>query len=86
MPLTGWGFLHPWILRDPVTQGVEADVVSSSLVVLHVLEHLGVGLPVSVVGMGAEPVPMVCSEHWFRVEGTNLEVSLTDAFSCIFCA
>lgn len=36
-----------------------------------------------VAGMGAEPVPMACSGHWFRVEGTDLEVSLTDAFSFI---
>lgn len=43
MPLAEWGFLHPYALGDPVIRSVGADV-SSSPVVLHVLEHLGVGL------------------------------------------
>lgn len=38
-------------------------------VILGVLEHLGVGLPPGVVGLGAEPVLKVCSGHWFRLEG-----------------
>jgi hypothetical protein len=29
----------------------------------------GVKLPLGVVGLGVEPVPKVCSGHWFRPEG-----------------
>lgn len=43
--------------------------MASSPLILGVLEHLGVGLPLGVVGVGAEPVPKVCSGHWFRLEG-----------------
>lgn len=32
--------------------------------ILGVLEHLGVGLSLDVVGMCVEPVPKVCSVHW----------------------
>jgi hypothetical protein len=32
-------------------------------VILGVLEHLGVDLPLGVVGLGTEPVPKVCSGH-----------------------
>lgn len=38
--LARWGFLHPWVLEDPIIPGVGADVPSSS-VILPVLEHLG---------------------------------------------
>ena len=38
--------------------------------VLGVLEHLGVELPLGVVGLAAEFVPKVCSGHWLRPEGT----------------
>ena len=33
------------------------------------LEHLGVELPLGVVGLGAEPVPKVCSAQKLRPEG-----------------
>ena len=44
--------------------GVGEDVVAS-LVILGVSEHLGVKLPLGVVGVVGEPVSMVCSRHWF---------------------
>ena len=34
------------------------------------LEHLGVELPLGVVGLAAEFVPKVCSGHWPRQERT----------------
>jgi hypothetical protein len=55
MPLAGWEFLGPWILGDSVTPGVRADV--ASLLILGFSEHLGVGLPLDIVRMVAEPVP-----------------------------
>ena len=39
--------------------------------ILDVLEHLGVELPLGVVGLGAELAPNVCSGHLFRLEGTR---------------
>ena len=45
--------------------------VVASPVILSVLEHLGVELPLGVVGLGAEPEPKFCSGHRFRPEGTN---------------
>jgi hypothetical protein len=33
------------------------------------LEHLGVELPLGVVGLTADFVPKVCSEHWPRQTG-----------------
>lgn len=65
MPLVRQEFLHARILRDPATPGVGADVLASSPLILGVLEHLGVGLPLGVLGMGAEPVVKVCSGHRF---------------------
>ena len=56
MPLSGWGFLHPWILGDPGTLNIWADVVAFPMI-LGVSEHLGVRLPLRVVGVGAEPAP-----------------------------
>lgn len=44
----------------PVTLGFGAGVVDSPEI-LGVLEHLGVGLPLGVVGVGAEAAPQVCS-------------------------
>ena len=44
----------------PVTLGVREDVVASP-VILGISECLGVGLPLGVVGVGAEPAPQVCS-------------------------
>jgi hypothetical protein len=64
MPLVGWGFLCPWILEDSVTLGTGSNVVASP-VILGISKHLEVGLPLDVVGIGAEPVPMVCSGHTF---------------------
>jgi hypothetical protein len=37
-----------------------ADVVSSLPLFLGVLEYLGVEFTLGVVGLGAEPAPMVC--------------------------
>lgn len=70
MPLAKKGFLHPWILRDQVTLGVGVDFVSSPLI-LGVSEHLAVGLPLGVVGLGADPAPKVCEGQYFRLEGTH---------------
>ena len=39
-------------------------------VVLGMLEHLGVELPLGVVGLAVEFVPKVCSGHQLRPEGT----------------
>lgn len=39
--------------------------------ILGVIEHLGDGLPLDVVGMSVEPAPKVCSGHKFRLEGTH---------------
>ena len=38
--------------------------------ILGVLEHLGVELPLGVVGLAAEFEHKVCSGHWPRLEGT----------------
>ena len=54
---------------DPVPLGVGADVVVSSPLILSVLDHLGVELPLCVVGLGAEPGSKVCSGHRLRLEG-----------------
>ena len=43
----------------PVTPSVGADVVASSPMILDVLEHLGLELPLSVVGLGTELAPKV---------------------------
>jgi hypothetical protein len=39
-------------------------------VILGVLEHLGVELPLGVVGLGVEPAPKFFSRHRLRLEGT----------------
>ena len=36
------------------------------------LEHLGVKLPLGVVGLTMKFVPKVCSEHLLRLEGTQV--------------
>lgn len=54
VPQARQGFLHLWVLGDPVTWGFVADVVASP-VMLGISEHLGVELPPCVVGVGAEP-------------------------------
>lgn len=41
-------------------------------VILGVPEHLGVGLPLSLIKVVAEPLPQICSAHWFRPEGTRV--------------
>lgn len=48
-------------LGDPVTPGVGVDVVSSPPVILGVIEHLGDGLPLGIVGMVEGPVSKICS-------------------------
>ena len=52
------------------------DVVATSPVILGMLEHLGVDLPLGIMGPGAEPVPKVCSGHMLRPEGS---LSLRDS-------
>ena len=42
VPLAGQGFLHRWILLDPVTPSVGTDVVASSPMMLCMLEYLGI--------------------------------------------
>ena len=37
--------------------------------ILVILEHLGVKLPLGLVGLGAELAPKVCSAHWLRLKG-----------------
>ena len=44
----------------PVTLGVWVDILASSPVILGMLEHLGVKLPLGVVGPGEKPAPKVC--------------------------
>ena len=39
--------------------------------ILGMLEHLGVELPLGVVGLAVEFAPKVCSGHWPRPEGTG---------------
>jgi len=51
-----------------VTPGVGAVVMNSSPVFPGVLEQLAVGFPLGVVGMGAEPVPTVCTGHRAQVQ------------------
>jgi hypothetical protein len=80
MPLGGWRFLHPWILGDPVTPDVGSDVVTSSPVILGMLEHLEGELPLGVVGLGVESAPKVCPGHRLRLEGYC--ISLRDL--CIY--
>jgi len=59
-PLVGWGSFVPgsWGTQLFIL-GVGADVVT-----WVISEHLGVGLPLGVVGMSAEPVLQVCSGHF----------------------
>lgn len=70
MSLAVQDFLHPWVLGNPVTPGVGPDVVSCSPVMLGILQHLGLELPLAVMGLGEEPLPKVYVEPWFRLEGT----------------
>jgi hypothetical protein len=65
--LAVWGFLHHWILEDPVTLRVGADVVVSSGI-LGISEHLGFQPPLDVVAVGAEVAPKDCSGHRLRPE------------------
>lgn len=58
MSLPGQELLCPWI--PGVTSGIGAVVVASSLLILGMLEHLGIGLPLGVLGKDAEPVPKFC--------------------------
>ena len=67
VPLAGRGFLGPWIPGVPGTLGVRADIVAS-LVIMGMLEHVGVKLPLGVVGLGEELAPQVCFGHKFRLD------------------
>jgi hypothetical protein len=60
VPLTGWILLSPWIPECPSYSRFGLDDVASSPMILGVLEFLGVQLPLSVVGLGAELTPKVC--------------------------
>ena len=44
-------------------------LLTSDPMIIRVLEHLGVELPLGVVGLDAEFEPKVCSGHWPRPEG-----------------
>lgn len=57
--------LCPWILGYLITLDVEVDVMTFP-VILGISKHLGVGLPLCVVRMGAEH-----SEYRFKQEGTH---------------
>jgi hypothetical protein len=57
--------LGPW---DP---GVTKLLRSCASLILGMLEHLGVALPLDVVGLAAEFVPKVCSGCWPRQMGRN---------------
>lgn len=87
--LAGQWFLHPWIRRDSVTPGVGTVVVSSFPMILSVFKHLGVGCPLGVVGIGAEPASKICSGHKFRLEWALPLISyrelLTFPFSSSSC-
>ena len=63
VPPAGQGFLHSWMLRVPVTLGIEADVVASPMI-LGVTEHLGIELPLGFVGLVAELLFKVCLGNW----------------------
>jgi hypothetical protein len=63
VPPAGQGFLHSWMLRVPVTLGIEADVVASPMI-LGVTEHLGIELPLGVVRVGEEPAPQSTGSNW----------------------
>lgn len=67
----GQGFLPSWILGNPVTPGVGADVVAPTPLNLGISEYLGVELPLGFVEMGVETAPKVCLGHGFRLEGTH---------------
>ena len=65
-------FLGAWVPLVPVTSCVGADVcvlLTSDPMILGVLEHLGVDLPLGVVGLAAEFPPKVCSGHQTTLEG-----------------
>ena len=58
VPLTAHWFLIPWILGDPVTLDVCKDVVASP-VILGISEYLVVRLPLGVVKVCVEPLPLL---------------------------
>lgn len=64
--------MYPWTLGISATPNVVADIVVPSPVILGILEHLGVKLPLVVMGLGAEPAPKVCSEHRFIPEDIRI--------------
>lgn len=68
VPLAGREFFCPWILGEPITQGVQAFFVASSPVIFGFVEHLGVKLLLGLVGLSAKPAPKVCAGHNFRSE------------------
>ena len=60
-------FLGAWVPLVPVTPGVGADVVSytSEPMILGMLEHLGVDLPLGVLGLAAEFKPNATQEEFY---------------------
>ena len=63
--------------------GVGADVVAFSPV-LGMLEHLGVELPLGVVGLGAELEPKVCTGYRLRLEGPVFLCLVFVGMTCSF--
>jgi hypothetical protein len=53
------------LIMCSVTPGVGADVWGSPMF-LDMLEHLGMELPLGLVGLDSEQAPKVCSGHWLR--------------------
>ena len=62
-----WG---AYVLLVTVIPDVEERccvLLTSGPLILSVLEHLGVELPLGVVGLAGEFVPKVCSGHWLSI-------------------
>ena len=57
----------PLILGVSDLLGVELPLSSCYPVILVVLKHLEVWFPLGVVGLGAKPVPQVCSGCRFKL-------------------
>jgi hypothetical protein len=65
-------FLHAWVSQVSVIPDVGGRccvLLTSDPLILGVLEHLGVELPLGVVGLAAEFVPKVCSGRLPRQTG-----------------
>ena len=58
------------LLLGSSNPGVTNRLRSYDPMILGMLEHLGVKLPLGVVGLGAELVTKLCSRYLLRQEGT----------------